>query len=143
MALFAANTFQGLGRVSAEGRLDGHLAAFLTALGTEHSYRTLDADGDIDGTANDNDEGTNPDPDARPRLVIADTSGGTVAASLPPADEHDGRVITVIRVGGNNATIVPDGSDQINGGGTVTLSANFNHRTLFSDGTQWLVIASS
>ena len=88
MSLFPDNTFQGNGRVAAEGRPDGHLAAFLTSLGTELSNRTLDADGDIDAAANENLDGDTPDVDARPRAVLADTSGGTVAGPVPHPATH-------------------------------------------------------
>lgn len=142
MALYPNNTFQGAGRISAEGRPTGHLAAFLTSLSTELDYVTLAADDTVDDTANANLSGDTPDVNARPRLVLADTSGGTVAVTLPDAATYDKRAITVVRVGASNATIVPAGADTINGAGTVTLTASYQYRTVISLGGEWVVIGS-
>ena len=55
-----------------------------------------------------------------------------------------GRVVTIFKVDAANDVIIDaDGSETINGATTVTMSSQYNYRTIFSNGTEWFVISSS
>ncbi len=80
-------------------------------------------------------------------LYLVTTGSSTITATLPAvagSDPTGGRVVTIMKVdsGGGSVTIDGNASETINGATTVSLSAQYNYRTLVSDGTQWLVIGS-
>jgi hypothetical protein len=75
------------------------------------------------------------------------SAGGNVTVTLPDATTGDaalGRVVTIFKVDAANDVILDgDGSQTINGATTVTMSSQYNYRTIISNGTEWFVIASS
>lgn len=73
---------------------------------------------------------------------VRNTGASTV--NLPPAAENVGRAISFIQV--NAAVLTIDGyeAEQVNGGATfVDLDAADDNATIVSDGSAWLVVASS
>ena len=75
------------------------------------------------------------------------SAGGNVTATLPDAttgDAASGRVVTIFKVDAANDVIIDgNGSQTINGATTVTMSSQYNYRTIVSNGTEWFVISSS
>jgi hypothetical protein len=57
--------------------------------------------------------------------VRVDASGGAVTITLPPASKFTGKVYRVKKVdsSANTVTIVPDGSDVIDGAASIVLAA--------------------
>ena len=62
---------------------------------------------------------------------------GTFAANLPAASSTDaaaGRLVRIKNIGAGTITVTPDGSDTIDGAGSLALAAG-DAATLLSDGT--------
>lgn len=82
-------------------------------------------------------------------LYAVTTAASTITATLPTVASGDaslGRVVTIMKVdaGGGSVTIDADGSETINGSATVSLSSQYDYRTLVYDGSsEWIVISSS
>ena len=80
-------------------------------------------------------------------VYVCDSTSGSITVTLPDCTAGDalaGRTVTIIKEGSsNNVVIDGDGSQTIGGATTVTLSTQYHHRTLVSDGTEWYVIASN
>lgn len=69
--------------------------------------------------------------------VEADTTSGTVTATLPTASAHTGELYSFIRVAGSgNFVISPSGGATIDGDSSKTITDN-NRVYLRSDGTNW------
>ena len=80
-------------------------------------------------------------------VYLVTTGSSTITVSLPTAttgDASTGRVVTIMKAdaGAGSVTIDADGTEEINGSTTVSLSSQYNYRTLVSDGTEWFVIGS-
>jgi hypothetical protein len=80
-------------------------------------------------------------------LVICNTTGGTITATLMLASTQRGRTFNICRfTGGNNVVITPTGGELINGATTYTLtvspsSAQIRAALTASPGTYgWIVI---
>jgi len=80
-------------------------------------------------------------------VYLCASAGGNVTVTLPAVSDTDvaaGRVVTIFKVDAANDVIIDaDGSETINGATTVTMSSQYNYRTIFSNGTEWFVISSS
>jgi len=80
-------------------------------------------------------------------IYFCASAGGNVTVTLPDATAGaaaTGRVVTIFKVDAANDVIIDgDGSQTINGATTVTMSAQYNYRTIISNGTEWFVISSS
>ena len=82
-------------------------------------------------------------------IYLCASAGGNVTVTLPDCtdvggDAFAGRVVTIFKVDAANDVIIDaDGSQEINGATTVTMSSQYNYRTIFSNGTEWFVISSS
>ena len=80
-------------------------------------------------------------------IYFCASAGGNVTVTLPDATAGDallGRVVTIFKVDAANDVIIDgDSSQTINGATTVTMSSQYNYRTIISNGTEWFVIASS
>lgn len=80
-------------------------------------------------------------------IYFVASAGGNVTVTLPDAttgDASTGRVLTVLKVDAANDVILDgEGSQTINGATTVTMSSQYNYRTIISNGTEWWVISSS
>lgn len=83
-------------------------------------------------------------PDTKATVIIVDSSGGTVDIELPTAVGNTGRTITIKRIGANNVTITPDGSEELEGAAAaITLATTLFFRTIISDGVAWHVIGNN
>ena len=80
-------------------------------------------------------------------VYLCASAGGNVTVTLPDCRSGDalaGRVVTIFKVDAANDVIIDgDGSQTINGATTVTMSSQYNYRTIFSNGVEWFVISSS
>lgn len=80
-------------------------------------------------------------------IYFCASAGGNVTVTLPDATAGVaalGRVVTIFKVDAANDVILDaDGSQTINGATTVTMSAQYNYRTIISNGTEWFVIGSN
>jgi hypothetical protein len=81
-------------------------------------------------------------------VYLVTTGASTITATLPAvatADATAGRVVTILKIdgGAGSVTIDGDGSETINGSTTVSLSSQYDYRTLVSDGSEWIVISST
>ena len=80
-------------------------------------------------------------------IIGCDTNGGVLEIDLPAASTAgEGRVLVIKDEGGNagsnNITIDPNGTEQIDNGGSgtpVTISANYVSISLYSDGSNWFI----
>lgn len=81
---------------------------------------------------------------ATDEVINCDGTGGVFSITLPTAVGIAGTRYTIRKSdgGGNAITIDPSGAETINGSATVALSAQYNYRTVVSDGTNWIVLAS-
>lgn len=73
-------------------------------------------------------------------FVAANATAGQVDLQLPPVVNSLGLVYVLKKADAtaNPVNIVPDGSDTIDGGGTVAMTTAWQVTRLFCDGTQWL-----
>ena len=80
-------------------------------------------------------------------VYLCAAAGGNVTVTLPAVasgDANVGRVVTIFKVDAANDVIIDaNASETINGATTVTMSSQYNYRTIFSNGTEWFVISSS
>jgi hypothetical protein len=75
-------------------------------------------------------------------VVLADTSATGVSITLPAAADFAGSRYTLTRVAGdNNLTVLPSGSDTINGGNSLELTQIGHSVQLVSDGSAWQAVA--
>lgn len=80
---------------------------------------------------------------ASDRLVYADTTSGNFTITLPAANAVQGNTVVAVEkiVGANTLTIQRAGADTVNGGTSVTLTANRSRFDLVSDGTNaWVTL---
>lgn len=80
-------------------------------------------------------------------VYVCDSTAGAITVTLPDCttgDASNGRTVTIVKEGSsNNVVIDADGSQTIGGATTVTLSTQYDFRTIVSDGTEWYVIGSN
>jgi hypothetical protein len=71
-----------------------------------------------------------------------DGTGGAFAPTLPAVASCAKRVYICKRTAASgNITLTPNGAETIDGATTYVLSAQWSTVWLFSDGTQWLILA--
>ena len=71
-----------------------------------------------------------------------DGTGGAFAPTLPAVATCAGRVYIAKRTAATgNITLTPNGSETIDGAATYVLTARWGTVWLYSDGTQWLILA--
>ena len=76
-------------------------------------------------------------------LILADATAGAITVTLPKAARWAGLTLIIKKIdASNNVTIDGDGSETIDGAATVVLNTQHHSRTLFSDGSNWRVIAT-
>jgi hypothetical protein len=74
-------------------------------------------------------------------LIDDDTAGGAVAVTLPQAAAREGRPLTVKKLGSTgNVTLTPDGSETIDGAGSLVISIQYDAPRIISDGSNWWII---
>ncbi len=76
-------------------------------------------------------------------MVIVDTSGGTRTITLPSASGIKGRRYVILRNGTNPVTITPDGSEEISGIASRSVSTDKGFVELISDGSNWFIISGT
>ncbi|MCW1921322.1 hypothetical protein OKA05_02085 [Luteolibacter arcticus] len=76
--------------------------------------------------------------------VLCDASSGAFDVDLPAAASHPGRVYVIKNVGASNApSIDPNSTELLDGSSSsVTLSTQWQSRTIQSNGTSWFTIGS-
>lgn len=62
---------------------------------------------------------------------------GTIDISLPPAEYAEFRVLFIKNVSTGTITIVPDGSDTIDGGSSAIMTDQWDSLIIVSDGANW------
>jgi hypothetical protein len=74
-------------------------------------------------------------------VILGDATGGVITVTLPPAAQYAGLqfIIKKVDASANAVTIDGDGSD-IDGAATADLTAQYESRTIISDGAAWAVI---
>jgi hypothetical protein len=77
-------------------------------------------------------------------VVLADAAGGAFSVTLPLARDFPRQRKSIKRLnsGANAVTIARSGSDTLDGGTSISLSAQYAFRTLISDGAVWHVIGT-
>lgn len=76
--------------------------------------------------------------------VLCNAAGGAITVNLPAATNRYVYHVKRINSGANNVVIDAAGSDTIEGAGTVTLTAQYQSRTIYSDGSGvWYIKAST
>jgi hypothetical protein len=74
-------------------------------------------------------------------LVKADTSGGNVTVTLPPASAVSGYEVKVKKMtAANTLTLDGDGSETIDGAATLAWTVQYQAFTVVSDGTAWSIV---
>ena len=76
-------------------------------------------------------------------VIICDTSSNAVEVDLLAVASARDIVLTIVRNGGNNVTVDPNGSEEINGGGAgtpYTLSSDRDTIRIIQNGTEWFII---
>lgn len=71
-----------------------------------------------------------------------DSTSGAFTITLPPADANEDRVLAFVLIANNTVTIDPDGSETINGQPDLKLTQLYASVTIWSDGSNWLVLKS-
>ena len=74
-------------------------------------------------------------------FLSADCTSGSVTFTLPPASSNGGRIFYFDKAdaSGNPAIVAASGSDLINGAATITLSFQYQSRSLISMGSSWRI----
>lgn len=76
-------------------------------------------------------------------VVLVDTTGGSITVTLPPAATNLGRRFTMKKmVAANTMTLDGNGAETIDGAATVAVTVQYAARTVQSDGSGWLIVAS-
>ena len=74
-------------------------------------------------------------------FLSGDATGGNVTFTLPPASANPGRIFYFDKAdsSGNVVIIAASGSDLINGTSTITLSFQYQARSIISLGSSWRI----
>lgn len=76
-------------------------------------------------------------------IVLCDTSSNAITVNLPAAADYPNKQFTIKVIDAtNNVTIDGNASETIDGATTVTLSTQYQSRTVVSDGNDWHVIGA-
>lgn len=76
------------------------------------------------------------------RVVLADSTSAAVTVTLPTAASYKGKDIFVKQVAGSNTVILDgDGSEQIDGANTYTVTNTYASVHIFSDGSDWHILS--
>ena len=76
--------------------------------------------------------------------LLCDATGAAFTITLPAAASNHGRIYVIKKtdVSANAVTIDGNGAETIDGAATVALAAQYNARTIQSNGTNWSVLAT-
>ena len=74
--------------------------------------------------------------------IFFDATAGAISQALPAAASHNGRIYSLKKIdsSGNAVTIDPNASETIDGATTISLSAQWQHARIQSNGTAWFRI---
>ncbi|HUD21063.1 MAG TPA: hypothetical protein VMQ44_03300 [Candidatus Saccharimonadales bacterium] len=73
-------------------------------------------------------------------VVLADTTSGAVALTLPLASTLTGKIFRLKNTGTHTLTINRSGSNTIDGGTSAQLITKYSSIDLASDGTNWYIV---
>ena len=75
-------------------------------------------------------------------VILVDATNGAVTITLPKASNASKKVLIIKKTdsSANAVTIDGDGSETIDGSATVSLSNQYDVKTIISDGSAWHVI---
>lgn len=74
-------------------------------------------------------------------VVLADATSGAVTITLPPAAERFKEyTIKKMDASGNAVIIDGSGAETIDGATTVSMTTQYETRTIASNGTQWVIL---
>jgi len=75
----------------------------------------------------------------REKVILVNTSGGSLTVTLPPASDNEGNFFYIkdIDSGVNTVTIDGNGAETIDGAATLVLAAARGTALIFCDGSQW------
>lgn len=78
-------------------------------------------------------------------IYYVSTGASTIIATLPDCtvgDASNGRIVTFVKTdsGAGSVRITADGSQTVNGASFVSLSTQYESKTVASDGTEWFEI---
>lgn len=114
-------------QVDAKGRVIGISTSPLGGgQGLSVSVRTVTAS----ATVNDTDA-----------VVLANAAGGAVTVTLPPANANTGRTITVKKIDVSANAVSVSSTDTIDGAGSISLPAQWDRKSILSNGTAWFIVA--
>jgi hypothetical protein len=72
--------------------------------------------------------------------IMVDASATNIEVNLPPAAESKSFTILKTDSSYHTVTIVPDGTDTINGETSLSLTLQYEYVTIISEGTAWYII---
>jgi len=80
--------------------------------------------------------------DAEPNkfYVVTTPATGTRNFKLPDAATYKGSSITVMKLGVVALSVIPSGTDKINNGVGTDIDEPYNRLTVFSIGTEWVIV---
>ena len=75
------------------------------------------------------------------RTILCDAASNTITVTLPPAADVVSFLLYIKKIDAtNDVTIDPSGTETIDKGTTVVLTAQEESLTLHSDGTEWWIL---
>ena len=81
--------------------------------------------------------------DDEPAAAV-DSNGAAATITIPTAQNNAGQMVYVLDSGGNASTnaitVDTEGSETIDGGGTVSIGTNYGQLTFMSDGSNWFTV---
>jgi len=77
-------------------------------------------------------------------VILANGNTGAFTVTLPAASGNEDKVYTIVNIGTSNSiTVDGDGSEQIQGATTITLTNQYDYVSIVCIGTAWLITSSS
>jgi hypothetical protein len=73
-------------------------------------------------------------------VVTVDTSAGNVTVTLPVVGTVPGRTVTTVKLSAANTLTVDGDGATINGSATISWTTQYQTYTLYSTGTEWLIL---
>lgn len=78
------------------------------------------------------------------RLVNVNATGGAKTVTIPLASTNKGMIVTIKKtdVSGNAVTVARTSTDTFDGATSISLAAQYDSSTIYSDGSNWWIMAS-
>lgn len=82
--------------------------------------------------------------DAANTVVLCDATAAAFTVTLPPAAKNPARVYTVKKIDASVNAVTVDGNaaETIDGAATHALALRWNSVTIYSDGSNWIVLSA-